>query len=107
MIGKVPDQGKSFRGVVNYLLYGKKGEPRPERVAWTETRNLLVKHPRKAATLMRLTSKKSKRVKKPVYHYVISWRHDERPDDPTMRLVADTTCQDLGLPAALCCSPGH
>ena len=97
MIGKVPDQGKSFRGVVNYLLYGKKDEPAPERVAWTETRNLLVGHPRKAATLMRLTARKSKRVKKPVYHYVISWRHDERPDDGLMRQVADTTCSDLGL----------
>jgi hypothetical protein len=97
MIGKVPDQGKSFRGVVDYLLFGKKGEPRPERVAWTETRNLLVDQPRKAATLMRLTARKSKRVKKPVYHCVISWRHDERPDDNHMRQVADTTCQDLGL----------
>ena len=97
MIGKVPDQGKSFRGVVNYLLYGKKNEPAPERVAWTETRNLLVDQPGKAATLMRLTAQKSKRVKKPVYHYVISWRHDEQPADDLIRQVAETTCQDLGL----------
>jgi hypothetical protein len=47
--------------------------------------------------LMRLTARKSKRVKKPVYHYVISWRHDERPQDDLMRQVADTTCRDLGL----------
>ena len=97
MIGKVPDQGKSFRGVVNYLLFGKKYEPKPERVAWVETRNLLVTDPKKAATLMRLTAQKSKRVKTPVYHYVISWRHDENPTDDVMRTVADTTCQDLGL----------
>ncbi|ADP70666.1 Relaxase/mobilization nuclease family protein [Rhodomicrobium vannielii ATCC 17100] len=97
MIGKVPDQGKSFRGVVNYLLFGKKDEPSPERVAWVETRNLLVTDPKKAATLMRLTAQKSKRVKTPVYHYVISWRHDEAPTDDIMRIVADTTCQDLGL----------
>jgi hypothetical protein len=97
MIGKVPDQGKSFRGVVNYLLFGKKNEPKPERVAWVETRNLLVTDPRKAATLMRLTAQKSKRVKTPVYHYVVSWRHDEHPTDDIMRTVADTTCQDLGL----------
>jgi hypothetical protein len=97
MIGKVPDQGKSFRGVVNYLLFGKKNEPKPERVAWVETRNLLVTDPKQAATLMRLTAQKSKRVKTPVYHYVISWRHDETPTDDIMRLVADTTCGDLGL----------
>ncbi|MBT3069259.1 relaxase/mobilization nuclease domain-containing protein [Rhodomicrobium sp. Az07] len=97
MIGKVPDQGKSFRGVVSYLLFGKKDEPSPERVAWVETRNLLVTDPKKAATLMRLTAQKSKRVKTPVYHYVISWRHDEAPTDDIMRLVADTTCHDLGL----------
>jgi hypothetical protein len=97
MIGKVPDQGKSFRGVVNYLLFGKKNEPKPERVAWVETRNLLVTDPKKAATLMRLTAQKSKRVKTPVYHYVISWREDESPTNEIMRMVADTTCQDLGL----------
>jgi MobA/VirD2-like, nuclease domain len=97
MIGKVPRQGKSFRGVVNYLLFGKKHEPKPERVAWVETRNLLVTDPKKAATLMRLTAQKSKRVKTPVYHYVISWREDESPTDEVMRMVADTTCKDLGL----------
>ncbi len=97
MIGKVPAQGKSFRGLIAYLMKGKKKEPTPERVAWTATHNLLVEDPKKAATLMRLTSQKSKRVKTPVYHYVISWRHDENPTDDFMREVADVTCRDLGL----------
>ena len=97
MIGKVPAQGKSFRGLIAYLMKGKKKEPTPERVAWTATHNLLVEDPRKAATLMRLTAQKSKRVKTPVYHYVISWRHDENPTDDFMREVADVTSRDLGL----------
>ena len=97
MIGKVPAQGKSFRGLIAYLMKGKKKEPTPERVAWTATHNLLVEDPKKAATLMRLTAQKSKRVKTPVYHYVISWRHDENPTDDFMREVADVTSRDLGL----------
>ncbi|MDX2264113.1 MAG: relaxase/mobilization nuclease domain-containing protein [Hyphomicrobiales bacterium] len=97
MIGKVPDQGRSFRGVVAYLLHGKKGEPAPDRVAFAATRNLMVEDPEKAARLMRATAAKSARVKTPVYHYVVSWRRDEAPSDEVMRQVADVTCADLGL----------
>lgn len=98
MIGKVPRPGKGFKGVVRYLLYGDRKKPHnPDRVAWCQTRNLMVDDPEKVPALMRATAAFSKRVKKPVYHYVISWHRDEAPSDELMRQVADTTCEDLGL----------
>lgn len=98
MIGKVPRPGKGFKGLVSYLLHGDRRKPHDkDRVAWVETRNLLVRDPAKAPSLMRATAALSKRVKRPVYHYVISWHRDEAPSDDIMRQVADTTCADLGL----------
>ncbi|ODA66041.1 Relaxase/mobilization nuclease domain protein [Methyloligella halotolerans] len=98
MIGKVPRPGKGFKGLVRYLLHGDRKKPHdPDRVAWCEFRNLLVDDPEKVPAVMRATAAFSKRVKKPVYHYVISWHRDEAPSDDLMRQVADTTCEDLGL----------
>lgn len=98
MIGKVPKPGKGFKGLVAYLLHGdRKNPPEANRVAWSETRNLALEDPEKAPALMRATAARSKRVKNPVYHYVISWHHNEAPTDDIMRQVADVTCADLGL----------
>lgn len=98
MIGKVPKPGKSFKGLISYLVDGDKTKPLdPTRVAWTETRNLITDDPKSVVAIMRATAALSKRVKKPVYHYVISWHRDEAPTDDLMRQVADTTCEDLGL----------
>lgn len=98
MIGKVPKPGKGFKGLVSYLLHGdRKCDKDRARVAWIETRNLLIEDVQKAPGLMRATAGKSRRVKAPVYHYVISWHRDEKPSDELMRQVADVTCEDLGL----------
>ena len=98
MIGKVPRPGKGFKGLIRYLLHGDRKKTRdPNRVAWCETRNLIIDDPAKVPALMRATAARSKRVKKPVYHYVVSWHRDEAPADAIMRQVADTTCKDLGL----------
>ena len=98
MIGKVPRPGKGFKGLVNYLLRGaKKLRHDPSRVAWIEMHNMLLNDPEKAPALMRATASKSRRVKTPVYHYVISWHERENPSEDLMRQVADVTCGDLGL----------
>ncbi len=46
---------------------------------------------------MGATAARSRRCQSPVYHYVISWHREERPNADIMRQVADTTCADLGL----------
>ena len=98
MIGKVVKPGKGFGGLVRYLLDGDRDATEPEaRATWHATRNLLVDDPRLVPALMRATAAKSKRVKSPVYHYVISWHHNEAPTDDFMRQVADVTCDDLEL----------
>lgn len=97
MIGKAPGTGSGFRGVVNYLMLGKRDEENPARVAWAETRNLLTDDPDRAPAHMRATAAQSQRCKKPVYHFVISWREDENPTADLMRLIGDNTLSDLGL----------
>ncbi|MEQ1731820.1 MAG: relaxase/mobilization nuclease domain-containing protein [Vicinamibacterales bacterium] len=97
MIGKVPRAGRGFRGLFRYLLHGTRRSTAPTRVAWTVTRNLIIDDVARASVLMRMTAAKSIRVRRPVYHLVISWAHDERPTPDLMRRVADTTCHDLGL----------
>lgn len=97
MIGKVPRGGTGFRGLVTYLMKGSKGAENPDRVTWAETRNLLTEDPAFAPRLMRATANQSKRCAKPVYHLVVSWHKDENPSDDLMRLVGDTTIEDMGL----------
>lgn len=98
MIGKVPKAGRGFKGLVNYLLRGDKGsEYDPDRVAWTEVRNLAIDDPELVPNLMRASASRNRRCKSPVYHFVISWRNDERPTDKIMAQVADTTCEALEL----------
>ncbi|WP_414463315.1 relaxase/mobilization nuclease domain-containing protein [Hyphomicrobium sp. DY-1] len=97
MIGKVAAGGKGFRGLYRYLMQGKKEQPNPDRVAWTETRNLLNPDPNYAPKQMRAVAAQSLRCEKPAYHLVLSWRHDENPSDELMRLCGDTTLADLEL----------
>ncbi len=98
MIGKVPKAGRGFGGLVRYLLNGPRDQVKAQdRIAWTATRNLAVDDPELVPKLMRATAALSRRVASPVYHYVISWHHNEAPTDDFMREVADTTSADLGL----------
>lgn len=97
MIGKVAASGSGFRGVVNYLLLGKKDVPNPDRVAWTMAHNLLSENPDRAPALMRATANQSTRCRKPVYHLAIAWHQDENPDDQMMREVGTQTLKDLSL----------
>lgn len=97
MIGKIPKTGKGFRGTFNYLMRGKRDAENPERLGWMETRNLFVDDHEKIPAMMHATAAQSKKCQKPVYHFLISWREDEAPADPTMRMVADRALSDLGL----------
>lgn len=97
MIGKAATGGAGFRGLINYLVQGKLGAEREDRVAWREVRNLAVDTPRLVTKVMRSTASRSKRCETPVYHLVLSWRQDERPTPELMRRVADTTLADLKL----------
>lgn len=98
MIGKIGRTGRSFHGLIRYLTQGPRQDKRnPARVAWTATRNLLIDDPRRAVTVMRATADKSVRVRKPVYHFTISWTEDENPAPDVMQEITDAALEDLGL----------
>jgi hypothetical protein len=97
MIGEVAGIGTGFKGAITYLLLGKKDEPNPDRVAWTQLRNLPTDNPKLAPRLMRATANQSARCAKPLYHLVLSWREDENPTDEMMQAHVDDTLRDLEL----------
>lgn len=122
MLGKIPAAGRGFKGVVSYLLRGRPGkEPhqgpsaerrdatprRSNRVLFVATENLLTNDPETAARIMRATANRSRRCKAPVYHFVISWRNEDRPDFATMRAIVDDACEGLGMEGLQRLAIGH
>jgi hypothetical protein len=94
-IGKA-GTGKGFGGLARYLLTGADGNT-PERVAWTEVRNLPYDRPEDVAHSMAATAAMNTRVQKPVYHLSISWPEDDKPTPDQMREAASHVLRDLGL----------
>lgn len=113
MLGKIPAAGRGFKGIVSYLLRGQAGKEKHRgaaaerqdatapsvgnRVLFVSTENLLTNDAEKAARVMRATANRSTRCKAPVYHFVISWRKEDRPDFATMRSIVDGACSDMGM----------
>ncbi|MFV1589918.1 relaxase/mobilization nuclease domain-containing protein [Phaeobacter sp. JH20_39] len=96
MIGN-PYKGKGFKGLLQYLHYGRKGEENPHRVVWSEARNLPSTDPRVVAGIMRATTELSRGAKRPVYHLPISWPPEEQPPKEVQMQVAEQLIADLGL----------
>ena len=96
MIGN-PYKGRGFKGLLQYLHYGRKGEENPHRVVWSEAGNLPSTDPTVVAGIMRATTTLSRGTKKPVYHLPISWPPDEQPPKEIQMQVAETLIANLGL----------
>jgi hypothetical protein len=91
--------GRGFSGLVQYLMTGKDGE-HPERVGWTETRNLMTEDPELVARIMRITANvkgAGSRMENPVYHVSLSFAHEDTTDRQLETRVADRLLADLGL----------
>lgn len=101
-------QGKSFRGLVAYLLEGSKGAENPERVAWTETRNLATHQPMVAAHVMAATALEQHRIMREaevptrrkssnhVLHYTLSWPEGADPSREEMMRAVNGSLAVLG-----------
>lgn len=102
-------QGKSFRGLVAYLLEGSKGQENPERVGWTETRNLATHKPMTAAKVMAATALDQARLKSSagissagrksnnhVLHYTLSWTQDQQVSREEMMRAVNGSLAALG-----------
>ena len=102
-------QGKSFTGLVAYLLEGSKDAENPERVGWTETRNLGTRNPRTAARVMAAVALDQSRLKAEagikntgrksknhVLHYTLSWAEGQQPSREDMMQAVDGSLAVLG-----------
>ncbi len=95
---------------MEYLVHDKEAAT-SERVAWTHTENLITKDPEKAARVMAWTDMHSDDLKRSsggslagektsrgsVYHYSLSWAHDESPSVEHQRVYAQHTVKALGF----------
>ena len=100
--GRRTGLGSGFGGVIAYLMEGRREElelaaDAAERVAWTDTRNLLVEDPDHVAFFMRAWADQNPRVKKPVYHFGAALAPDEHLSRDQWGRVADRLLERLGL----------
>ncbi len=100
-------KGSSFKGLLDYLFYGRDDDPNPHRVEWHETRNLPIDDPDALPRILRATASLSTSVKQPVYHLPISWPPEERPDRETQLEIADQLLADLRLSEHQCVIVAH
>jgi relaxase-like protein/DNA relaxase TraI-like protein len=96
VIGRTFPLGKGFMGLVRYLESGRSGEE-PERVLWSETRNLPTRDLQASARLMAATARESVRTERPVYHLSISFDPSDPVNRQVMRRVADAVLAKLDL----------
>lgn len=116
MIPDIASSGSSFKGALAYYLHDKKLEGErerltSERVAWTETRNLMTRDPEMAGRVMAATAMDAARLKaqagvrntgrksdRSVYAYTLAWHPDEAKTMTRAEMVraADETLRVLG-----------
>lgn len=102
-------QGKSFLGLTRYLLEGEKGQENPDRVAWTQTRNLGTDRPMTAARVMAATALDQDRLKgaagikntgrkskNHVLHYTLSWAEGQEVTPDQMMAAVEGSLSALG-----------
>ncbi len=109
MVPHVTKGGGSFKGAAAYYLHDKEAVA-ADRVAWTETVNLITSDPEKATRVMAATAMAQNDLKldagikatgrsleKPVYAYSLSWHPDERPSKADMVEAARESLKVLGV----------
>lgn len=117
MVPNVNKRGYSFKGVSSYLLFGDKNSPNPDRVAWAKTGNLYTDDIEKAASFMAWTDMERETIRNHwraeqglqpsnagqkanagnVYHYSLSWRDDQDPEQAHMQETVVSSLERLGL----------
>ena len=109
MVPNVTKGGASFKGAAAYYLHDKEAET-TERIAWTETVNLITSDPEKATRVMAATAMAQNELKieagikatgrkleKPVYVYSLSWHPAEQPEKVAMVDAARESLKALGV----------
>lgn len=95
MIGEIRTGG-SFRGLTHYLLHGS-AATRAKTPAWVELRNLASRDAERAWVEMEATASGNPRVKKPVFHVVLSPAPGDKLGERDWKRLADRVLGELGL----------
>lgn len=86
-----------FQNVARYLVRPKPDREDVQRVAWTDTRNLMADGDLDAAAReMALMARANSRIERPVLHMSISWAPEDRPNQGEMRKVAYRVLDSIG-----------
>ena len=109
MVPRLATAGTSFHGAFLYYCHDKRART-TDRVAWTQTVNMLTDCAEKAAKVMAYTANVATRLKqaagkrragdkidKPVISYSLSWHPEQKPDKEAMLEAAQTSIKKLGL----------
>lgn len=111
MIPRISKGGRSFKGA--YLYFGHdKQQTTKERVAWTQTENMMTEDPDWAWKMMAYTVRVRERLKeaagqkatgrpleKPVFTYALAWHPEQNPDREHKLETARKSLAALGLSA--------
>ena len=109
MIPRIASGGRSFKGAYQYYGHDKEATTR-DRVAWTQTENMITEDPDKAWKVMAYTAMEQSRLKiasgqkatgrkleKPVFSYSLAWHPEQDPDRDEMLEAARDSLEELGL----------
>jgi hypothetical protein len=109
MVPVIAARGASFKGAFAYYFHDKKAWT-SDRVAWTETINLLSNCVEKAWRFMAYTAAHQEKLKrasnehmsgaklrKPVFSYSLSWHPEEKPSKKKMMSAVTESLELLGL----------
>ena len=109
MVPVIAASGGSFKGAHAYYFHDKNART-SERVAWTQTVNMLTDCAEKAWKVMAYTAKNQSRLKeasgrkstrakskKPVFAYSLSWHPEQTPDRDAMLSAVRASLEKLGL----------
>jgi hypothetical protein len=106
-------KGRSFKGLASYLLNGPKAEAQQDeisdRVAWSQSFNLLDTDAARAWRLMAATAmsaeqlkeaagiRKGKPTEKPVYHYSLNFNPNDNPSEAVQRAAVASSLKAMRL----------
>ena len=109
MIPKIAKGGRSFKGAFAYYGHDKHATTR-DRIAWTQTRNMLTENPDRAWKVMAYTAKEQDRLKeaagqtstgrrleRPVFSYSLAWHPEQAPNKEEMLQAAQESLESLDL----------
>lgn len=106
MVPRFAKPGKSFKGVMLYLMHDPEHATSSERVAWTHTLNLANDEVEAALQEMLTTAENAgllkadgiggRKVEKPVKHFSLNWHPSESPDREAMIAAVHSFLKHMG-----------